>query len=59
MGEATSLTGGSIGGTHGVLEYTQIHLPGNRHQMGMIRFWEAGEVTKSGMRAEQTALFLL
>ena len=59
LGETPSLTGKSIGATHGVLQYTQTHLPRNQHQKGPIHFWVVEELTESGARAEQVELFPL
>ena len=58
-GETPSLTGEFAGETHGVLECTQIHPPGNQHQKGPICLWVVVEVTKSLQRPEQVALFPL
>ena len=55
VGETASLIGEFVGETHSILETnppTQ-----NQHQKGLICLWVAGEVIKSGMRAEQVALF--
>ena len=57
MGETPSLTGESVGGTYRVLECTQTHTPRNQHQKGPICLWVAGEVTESGVRAQQATLF--
>ena len=47
----------------GILECTQAHPPRNQHQgstwKGTIHLWVVGEVTESGPRAEQAALFPL
>ena len=56
VGETPRLTGESTGGTHGVLEHAQTHLPGNQHQKGPVCLWAAGEVTESLPRAERAAL---
>ena len=58
-GEAPSLTAESVGKAHSILECTQTHLPGNQHQKGAIYLGIVGEVTESGVRAEQAALFPL
>ena len=58
-GETPSLTGESIGGIHMVLECIQAHPPGNLDQKGPICMLIVGEVTKSGVRTEQEALFPL
>ena len=47
-GVTPSLTEESIGGAHGVLEWTQTHLPGNQQEKGAIHFWVVVEVTESG-----------
>ena len=59
VGEIPSFTGEFLGETQRVLEHTKTHLPGNQHQKGTIRLWVAGEVTESGLRAVQVALFPL
>ena len=53
VGETPSLTGEFSGETHGVLDHTQAHPPGNPQQKGPIYLWEVGEVTESQARAEQ------
>ena len=58
-GETPSLTGEFVGQTHRVLERTQTHPPGIKHQKGPICLWVAGEVTESWPRAWQAALFPL
>ena len=58
-GETPSLTGESTGGARSVPEHTQNHPPGNHHQKGPIFLWVMGEVTESGVRAEQATLFPL
>ena len=58
-GETPSLTGEFAGKTLRVLEHTQTHPPGNQHQKGPTCLWVAEEVTESGARAEQAALFPL
>ena len=57
--ETPSLTGEFTGETHGVLECTQTHPPENRHLKGPVCLWVVEEVTKSGSRAKQAALFSL
>ena len=42
--------------THRVLEWTQVHTPGNWHPKGPICLWEVGKVTESLLRGEQMAL---
>ena len=59
VGETPRLTGELIGETHGVLQYTQIYLPGYQHLKDPMCLWVAGEVTESWQRAEQEALFPL
>ena len=54
-----SLTGETVGAAHGSLECTQIHPSSNQHQKGPIPLWVAVEVTESGARVEQMALFPL
>ena len=58
-GETPSFTGEFVGETHRVLGHTQAHPYGNQQQKGPICLWVVGEVTKSGVRAEQAALFPL
>ena len=58
-GETPSLTGESVGETHRGLERAQAHPPGNQYLKGTTPLWVAREVTDSGARAEQAALFLL
>ena len=62
-GETASLIAESTIGSHRVLEHAQAHPPRNQCQ-GSARkdathLWEVGEVTESGARAEQMALFPL
>ena len=58
-GETPSLTGEFVGETHRVLEHIQTHPPGDQPQKGPICLWVVGEVTETGTRAEQVALFPL
>ena len=58
-GETLRLTGEFVGEIHMLLEHTQNHPPRNQHQKVPICLWEAGEVTESGARVEQMALFPL
>ena len=60
--ETSSLSGESVGGAHRVLECTQAHPLGistSAAWKGTILLWEMGEVTESGARAKQAALFPL
>ena len=59
MGETSSFTGEYVGEINGVLEHTQAHPLGTLHQKDPIGLWAAEEVTESGARAEQAALFPL
>ena len=63
VGETPSLAGQSIGGAHRVLERTQAQPPRTQLQgstsKGIIHLRVVGEVTESGARAEQVALFPL
>ena len=52
-GNSPRLTGEFVGETHRVLECTQTHSPGKRHQKGPIYFWVVEEVTESWQRAKQ------
>ena len=54
--ETPSLTGEFVGETHGVLEHTQTHPPGNHHQRSPVFLWVVGEVSESRVRAKQAAL---
>ena len=54
--ETPSLTGEFVGQTHRVLERTQTHPPGIKHQKGPICLWEE---TETQLRAEPAALFPL
>ena len=57
VGKTPSLTEESTEGTHGVLERTQTDSPRKQHLNGPICLWV--EVTESGERVEQAALFSL
>ena len=57
--ETPSLSGEFTAETHGVLECTQTHPPGNQHQKGPICLWLAEVVTENRQGWEQAALFLL
>ena len=58
MGETLSLMGEFAGKTHRILECTQTHTPGNKHQKGPTCFGET-DVTESHPRAKQETLFPL
>ena len=57
--ETPNLTGEFVEGTHGILECTRAHPPGNQYQKGPICLRIAGEVTDSRVSAKQAALFPL
>ena len=59
VGETAGLTRESVGEVHKILECTQAHPPRNKHQKGTVCLWIVEEVTESGARANQVALFPL